>query len=71
MGGAARLVIEDAGPGLPDPGLVERGASDGASSGLGLDIARRLAESTGGALHAGSRPGGGARLERVFGPAGP
>ncbi|WP_432827696.1 sensor histidine kinase [Dactylosporangium sp. CA-092794] len=53
--GGATLSVEDEGPGF-DPAAGARGVSGGGSSGLGLDIARRTAESTGGGLSvAGSR----------------
>jgi signal transduction histidine kinase len=61
MSGGARLEIADAGPGLPAAAEV-RGRSDRGSSGLGLDIARRCAEATGGAMRIGSRSGGGASI---------
>jgi signal transduction histidine kinase len=59
-GGGARLLVADAGPGLP-PGadVVARGASGGGSTGLGLDIARRTAEQAGGALSLGRSAAGG------------
>ncbi|MEV0382278.1 HAMP domain-containing sensor histidine kinase [Nonomuraea sp. NPDC050643] len=56
------LAVEDAGPGF-EPELLERGNSGGDSTGLGLDIARRTAESSGGRLTVSSPPGGGARVE--------
>ena len=41
--------MSDAGPGIADPDrALRRGASDQGSTGLGLDIARRVAQSTGG-----------------------
>src|SRR6185503_6796032 len=43
------IAISDEGPGIP-PALAQRGSSDRGSSGIGLDIARRCAESAGGAL---------------------
>lgn len=43
------ITIADEGPGIP-LGAGERGRSDRGSTGLGLDIARRYAESTGGNL---------------------
>lgn len=46
----AVLVVEDAGPGLPDGDVVRRGVSGAGSSGLGLDIVRRAAERTGGSV---------------------
>ncbi|WP_053738114.1 HAMP domain-containing sensor histidine kinase [Nocardia sp. NRRL S-836] len=58
------LVVEDAGPGIQDTErAVRRGASGGGSTGLGLDIARRVAESTGGSLHVDRGPLGGARVQ--------
>lgn len=44
------LEVEDGGTGLADPGVLERGASTGDSTGLGLDIARRTAEASGGSF---------------------
>ena len=46
----AILRIEDAGTGFPDGDVIERGRSGGSSTGLGLDIARRTVESSGGSL---------------------
>jgi signal transduction histidine kinase len=59
--GGARLEVADDGPGLPSDPPV-RGRSDRGSSGLGLDIARRCAEATGGALTLGRSPSGGALI---------
>jgi signal transduction histidine kinase len=49
--GAAGWLVEvlDQGPGIP-PTAVERGRSDRGSTGLGLDIARSVAEASGGRL---------------------
>ena len=59
-GGGARLVIADAGPGLPPgSGPPQRGASGAGSTGLGLDIARRAAEQAGGHLTLGASAWGG------------
>ena len=57
---SVRLSVEDAGPGFPAGPVLERGQSGGASTGLGLDIARRTAEAAGGsiAVGPGSRLGG-------------
>jgi signal transduction histidine kinase len=66
--GMAVLTVEDDGPGFTDPSLLERGASGSGSTGLGLDIARRTAERTGGRLEIGNGPNGGARLRVFFGP---
>ncbi|MGW6447646.1 ATP-binding protein [Lentzea sp. NPDC055074] len=58
------LVVEDAGPGIADTErAVRRGSSGGGSTGLGLDIARRAAQSTGGSLHVDRGPLGGARVQ--------
>ncbi len=43
--------VDDAGPGIADPDrALRRGASDQGSTGLGLDIARRAAQQTGGSV---------------------
>ena len=61
--GAASVAVEDAGPGIADPSVLARGVSGTGSTGLGLDIARRAAESTGGSLSVGRAAAGGARIE--------
>lgn len=64
---AVTLTVEDAGPGIRSPeSAADRGASDG-STGLGLDIARRAAEATGGALHLTRGRLGGAQVSVTFG----
>ncbi|WP_412538354.1 HAMP domain-containing sensor histidine kinase [Longispora sp. K20-0274] len=61
--GAVVLAVDDAGPGIPEPELaVRRGTSGGQSTGLGLDIARRVADAYGGSLSVTSSPLGGARI---------
>jgi signal transduction histidine kinase len=61
------VVVDDAGPGIAAPArAVRRGASAGGSTGLGLDIARRTVESTGGRLEIGRSPQGGTRIRLVF-----
>ncbi|MEU9041403.1 MULTISPECIES: HAMP domain-containing sensor histidine kinase [unclassified Kitasatospora] len=62
------LAVEDDGDGIADPDrALSRGASTGGSTGLGLDIARRVAVSTGGGLRIGRAASGGARVEVVLG----
>ena len=62
--GDAVLAVEDAGPGVSGPSVVERGASGRSSTGLGLDIVRRTVEEAGGSLTIGeSRALGGAGIE--------
>lgn len=60
--GGARLTVADAGPGLPDPGVLRRGVSGSGSSGLGLDIVRRAAERTGGEVRFDRSDAGGLRV---------
>ncbi len=66
----AWLRVEDYGPGIADRSLVGRGVSGTGSTGLGLDIARRTAELTGGALELADAPGGGASVTVWFGAGG-
>ncbi|GAA2585300.1 HAMP domain-containing sensor histidine kinase [Winogradskya consettensis] len=57
--GGATLTVSDEGPGFPAQALL-RGASGSGSTGLGLDIARRAAETGGGSLQVLTAPTGGA-----------
>lgn len=66
--GGAELVVTDAGPGF-SAGAVERGVSTAGSTGLGLDIAVRAAEASGGFAVLGRAESGGASIVLVFGPA--
>jgi signal transduction histidine kinase len=59
----AGLLVDDAGPGIADPAAsVQRGVSGAGSTGLGLDIVRRVAEAAGGRLEITRGPLGGARI---------
>ncbi|GLY97836.1 HAMP domain-containing sensor histidine kinase [Actinoplanes sp. NBRC 103695] len=63
------VYLDDAGPGIADPATaMQRGVSGAGSSGLGLDIVRRVAEQTGGRLAIGRSPLGGARVAMLLGP---
>ncbi|MGI5375675.1 sensor histidine kinase [Streptomyces sp. CA-251387] len=62
---AVIVLVSDAGPGIPDPeAAMARGRGSGStgSTGLGLDIVRRLAESTGGDVRIGSSVLGGTEV---------
>jgi signal transduction histidine kinase len=62
--GVVLVFVADAGPGIKDPDTALRRGSSGAdSTGLGLDIARRVAESTGGGLKIDSSALGGAQVQ--------
>ncbi len=65
--GGATLVVSDGGPGFGHADVVERGTSRGSSTGLGLDIARRVAEASGGQLRTGASTLGGAEVTVVLG----
>jgi signal transduction histidine kinase len=57
------LLVDDAGPGIADPAMsVRRGVSGAGSTGLGLDIVRRVAEAAGGRIEITRGPLGGARI---------
>ncbi|GHF28469.1 two-component sensor histidine kinase [Streptomyces mashuensis] len=62
---AVIVLVSDAGPGIADPGAALRrghGAGGAGSTGLGLDIVRRVAESTGGDVRIGRSVLGGAEV---------
>ncbi|WP_235558384.1 sensor histidine kinase [Sphaerimonospora mesophila] len=61
-GGAVVLTVSDAGPGFGTAGGPRRGESGAGSTGLGLDIARRVATSSGGSLDLGRSTLGGAEV---------
>ena len=67
--GGAWLVVADEGPGFPPSDPTERGRSGIGSTGLGLDIARRIAESSGGTLLIGRTASGGGVVTVGLGPA--
>ncbi|MFI5527573.1 sensor histidine kinase [Kitasatospora sp. NPDC051853] len=67
------ITVGDAGPGIADPGaavLRGRGSAREGSTGLGLDIVRRLAEEADGSLRLGRAALGGAQVELTL-PSGP
>ncbi|MFG2135181.1 ATP-binding protein [Streptomyces sp. NPDC048751] len=62
---AVIVLVSDAGPGISDPRAAlarGRGSGNDGSTGLGLDIVRRLAESTGGDVRIGSSVLGGTEV---------
>jgi signal transduction histidine kinase len=69
-GGGAHLVVEDTGPGFRDAAVGPRGTSGAGSTGLGLDIARQTAESSGGSFTATQNHPHGAKITLDLGPPG-
>jgi signal transduction histidine kinase len=59
-GGRPWLEVSDQGSGFGSRDVAARGVSGAGSTGLGLDIVRRSAESVGGSMEMSDRPGGGA-----------
>jgi signal transduction histidine kinase len=65
--GRVAVRVDDAGPGIADPDrALTRGASDRGSTGLGLDIARRVAQAGGGSVSVGRGQLGGASVVMLF-----
>jgi signal transduction histidine kinase len=65
--GWVALRVDDAGPGIPDPErAMQRGVSDHGSTGLGLDIARRVTQAAGGSVNIGRARMGGASVIMLF-----
>ena len=64
---AGELAVEDGGAGF-DRSSIDRGASGGRSTGLGLDIVRRITERSGGTLTVMRSGLGGARVVARLGP---
>jgi signal transduction histidine kinase len=60
--GRVQVAVEDAGPGIADLAVLDRGTSSVGSTGLGLDITARAAATAGGELRVDRGPLGGARL---------
>jgi two-component system, NtrC family, nitrogen regulation sensor histidine kinase NtrY len=58
-GGVVEVIVEDDGPGLPDPGnlFVPFFTTKATGTGIGLVLSRQIAEAHGGALALESRPG--------------
>ncbi|MBB2740285.1 UNVERIFIED_ORG: signal transduction histidine kinase [Microbispora rosea subsp. rosea] len=64
---AVALTVSDAGPGFGPGDPPRRGESGAGSTGLGLDIARRVAEDSGGSLTVGRSDLGGAEVRLLLG----
>jgi signal transduction histidine kinase len=66
--GAARVTVDDEGAGIAEPAqALRRGVSGGDSTGLGLDIARRVTRASGGDVTIATSPLGGVRVVLTFG----
>ena len=61
-GGMVTVTVSDKGPGFSSKDVEKRGVSTSGSTGLGLDIVRRTAETAGGRTSVSFTPGGGASV---------
>ena len=68
--GGGTLTVTDDGPGFPADVDLSRGVGSGTSTGLGLDIARRTAESAGGTMTLRNGNPAGADITLTFGAPG-
>jgi signal transduction histidine kinase len=64
--GVVQVAVEDAGAGIVESALAERGVSGTGSTGIGLDVARRTAEHGRGQLRIERSAAGGARIVMEF-----
>ncbi len=67
-GGGGWLTVADDGPGFPHEGPARRGLSGAGSTGLGLAIASKIAEASGGSVTLGRSVRGGAAVTMGLGP---
>jgi signal transduction histidine kinase len=65
--GGGVLIVDDAGAGFPPAEALWPGRSGGGSTGLGLDIVRRIAEDSGGGMVLDRSPSGGGRVTLSLG----
>jgi signal transduction histidine kinase len=65
--GCVAVIVSDSGTGFPGREVLQRGRSGGGSTGLGLDIARRTAEASGGRLLIARSGTGGAEITLELG----
>jgi signal transduction histidine kinase len=65
--GALWVQVTDDGEGFHDRSALDRGSSGAGSTGLGLDIARKMARTANGDVQIDNRPGGGAVVRVSFG----
>ena len=62
-GDEVQVLVDDMGPGFVHDDVLQRGVSRAGSTGLGLDICRRVAASAGGTVQLGRSAFGGGRVE--------